>query len=92
MGPLVGRRGGVADTPASTGREGAPLAVPGQEEAAAHGDQAAADRHANGRTRPVGPVADEMAVLGPLLARVDPLPGEVAGQQWVHRVLLGVER
>jgi len=33
-----------------------------------------------------------MAVLGPLLARVDPLPGEVAGQQWVHRALLGVER
>jgi len=62
--------------------------VAGQEEATAHADQPAADRHANGRAGP-GPAMDgELPLLGPLLARVDALPGEVACQQWVHRVLL----
>jgi hypothetical protein len=65
--------------------------VAGQEETTAHGDQAAADRDANGRAGPAPTMADELPLLGSLLARVDALPGDVACQQRVHRVLLVIE-
>ena len=64
----------------------------GEEQATAHRDQSAADRDPNRRRRPAQPIGGEMPLLGALLARLDALPCEVACQQWVHRVLLGIER
>jgi hypothetical protein len=66
--------------------------VAGEEEATAHGDQSAADRDPNGRARPAQSMVGELALLGSPLIRVDALPGEVACQHWVHRVLLGIAR
>jgi hypothetical protein len=63
----------------------------GQEEATADADQATPDRDANCRSRPAPPIGAEMPLLGSLPALVDALLGDIACEQWVHRVLLVVE-